>query len=89
MRCAATCLLALSLLCLGASDAWATQQVQASEAAASSKQTSKKQKTQRPPATARLAAPGGSGETPAERSARLKRECKGRPNAGACTGHTD
>ncbi len=32
--------------------------------------------------------PGGSGETPAERSARLKRECKGRPDAGACSGHT-
>lgn len=28
-----------------------------------------------------------SGETPAERAARLKRECKGRPNAGACTGY--
>ena len=32
--------------------------------------------------------PGGSGETPAERSARLKRECKGRPDAGACSGYT-
>jgi guanyl-specific ribonuclease Sa len=30
----------------------------------------------------------GSGETPAERAARLKRECKGMPNAGACTGYT-
>lgn len=41
-------------------------------------------------ATAReLSLPGGSGETKAERSARLKRECKGRPNAGACTGYTD
>jgi hypothetical protein len=29
----------------------------------------------------------GSGETPAERGARLKRECKGLPNAGACTGY--
>jgi hypothetical protein len=36
-----------------------------------------------------LSMPGGSGETKAERSARLKRECKGRPNAGACTGYTD
>lgn len=33
--------------------------------------------------------PGGSGESPAARSARLRRECKGRPNAGACTGYTD
>lgn len=29
--------------------------------------------------------PGG--ETRAERERRLKRECKGRPNAGACSGH--
>lgn len=28
----------------------------------------------------------GSAETPAQRNARLKRECKGRPNAGACLG---
>jgi hypothetical protein len=38
---------------------------------------------------AKLVAPEGSGETAAARTARLKRECKGRPNAGACTGHTD
>ena len=31
----------------------------------------------------------GSGETPAERRARLKLECKGRPNAGLCRGMTD
>ncbi|MEO6017843.1 MAG: hypothetical protein ABIP46_11350 [Polaromonas sp.] len=30
----------------------------------------------------------GSAETPAERSTRLKRECKGRVNAGACEGYT-
>ena len=33
-----------------------------------------------------------SGETPAERQrqedARLRRECRGRPNAGACLGYT-
>jgi hypothetical protein len=29
--------------------------------------------------------PGG--ETPYDRERRLKRECKGRPNAGACSGH--
>jgi len=27
-------------------------------------------------------------ESPAARRARLKKECKGRPNAGACLGHT-
>ena len=30
----------------------------------------------------------GSQETPAQRSARLKRECKDGVNAGACTGYT-
>jgi hypothetical protein len=29
-----------------------------------------------------------SSETPAARKQRLKRECKGRPNAGMCLGHT-
>lgn len=29
----------------------------------------------------------GSGETAAERDRRLQRECKGRPNAGACLGY--
>lgn len=29
-----------------------------------------------------------SGETPTAREKRLKRECRGRPNAGACLGHT-
>lgn len=29
-----------------------------------------------------------SSETPAARNKRLKRECKGRPNAGMCLGHT-
>ncbi|MDP3604304.1 MAG: hypothetical protein Q8R59_00995 [Polaromonas sp.] len=31
----------------------------------------------------------GSQETRKERSERLKRECKGQVNAGACTGYTD
>ncbi|OGB21973.1 MAG: hypothetical protein A3B67_05840 [Burkholderiales bacterium RIFCSPHIGHO2_02_FULL_66_10] len=29
-----------------------------------------------------------SSEKPAAREKRLKRECKGRPNAGMCLGHT-
>jgi hypothetical protein len=29
----------------------------------------------------------GSGETTRERDRRLQRECKGRPNAGACLGY--
>jgi hypothetical protein len=32
--------------------------------------------------------PGGSAESPADRTARLKRECRGAVNAGACTGYT-
>ena len=32
--------------------------------------------------------PGGSAESPAERTARFKRECRGAVNAGACTGYT-
>ena len=43
-------------------------------------------KTSRPPTV--LSSPG-SGETRAERTARLRRDCKGMPNAGACTGMTD
>jgi hypothetical protein len=30
----------------------------------------------------------GSGETRSERDQRLSRECRGRPNAGACEGYT-
>jgi hypothetical protein len=30
----------------------------------------------------------GSGESTTERDRRLLRECKGRPNAGACAGYT-
>ena len=30
----------------------------------------------------------GSGETPAQRTARLKRDCKGGVDAGACSGYT-
>lgn len=32
--------------------------------------------------------PGGSAESTADRTARLKRECRGAVNAGACTGYT-
>lgn len=31
--------------------------------------------------------PSGSEESAAARAQRLKRECRGRPNAGACLGH--
>ena len=35
----------------------------------------------------RLPVDNGSAETPLQRERRLKRECKGRPNAGACEGY--
>ncbi|MEN9889429.1 MAG: hypothetical protein RL559_1466 [Pseudomonadota bacterium] len=35
----------------------------------------------------RAPAQKGPGETPQERDKRLLRECKGRPNAGACEGY--
>jgi hypothetical protein len=48
------------------------------------------QTAQDPPRSSRSVRflPGPSEETPAARARRLKRECKGRPNAGACLGHT-
>ena len=65
---------------------WAT--AADNEVKAKNQPKAKAEKKQKPPSL-KLAAPGGSAETAAERRARLKRECKGRPNAGACTGHTD
>jgi hypothetical protein len=65
-------------------------QAQPREAAqARPNQTPKNSKPAKPQAAKVKVAPGGSGETAAERTARLRRECKGRPNAGACSGYTD
>lgn len=41
-----------------------------------------------PRATAQFI-PAPSQESPAERDRRLRRECKGRPNGGACLGYTN
>ena len=59
----------------------------AADASGPEKSTKKsgKKPSQKSPAPKVL--PSGSSETPAERAARLKRECKGLPNAGACTGY--
>jgi hypothetical protein len=51
-----------------------------------SAQKKKKAKT-RTGKTPSAAQQGASGESTAQRDARLKRECKGRPNAGACLGY--
>ena len=41
------------------------------------------------PKTVKVTSQKGSGETTAERDRRLMRECKGRPNAGACLGYAN
>jgi hypothetical protein len=53
----------------------------------SAQQKKKKAKTRTAKAPS-AAQQGASGESTAQRDARLKRECKGRPNAGACLGYT-
>ncbi|MFS2033666.1 hypothetical protein ACEN8I_06525 [Polaromonas sp. CT11-55] len=66
-----------------------TEPAQEGDKPAKSKSKSKSKKT-----TAKSATGGkakflnGSGETPAQRTARLKRECKGGVDAGACSGYT-
>jgi hypothetical protein len=69
------------LACLLLAAALATAQAHASSRQAPTKD----------PARARGSASAkvipGSEESSAERARRLKRECKGRPNAGACLGH--
>jgi hypothetical protein len=74
-----------AVLAQGASSAEDRKQTSAA-ADASSPQKSSKKSSQKSSAPKVL--PSGSGETPAQRAARLKRECKGMPNAGACTGYT-
>ncbi len=46
-----------------------------------------KEGTAKPPTRVRFL-DSGSGESKAAREKRLRRECKGRPNAGACLGMT-
>jgi hypothetical protein len=53
-------------------------------AASGAKSRSKKSQGRSKPA----AAPSGSEESRADRDRRLSRECRGRPNAGACLGYT-
>jgi hypothetical protein len=47
----------------------------------------KKAKTSSAKTPSAAAQQGASGESTSQRDARLKRECKGRPNAGACLGY--
>jgi hypothetical protein len=50
------------------------------------KKAKKAKKPKQPPTTAKFV--NGSAESTKERERRLKRECKGKPNAGACEGYT-
>ncbi len=77
-------LLMLSVAAHGQASGGAAGQTGTAGEAAAAKTDSKASKRRAAPKVL----PGGSSETPAERSARLKRECKGRPDAGACSGHT-
>ncbi len=84
--------LCLRHLCLGLAVAWLTSgpvHSVASQEPGSATPPAKKTKKADRPTRLSTVAPGGSGESAAERTARLRRECKGRPNAGACTGYTD
>lgn len=77
--------LALCTLTAAAAPAVASTFSTPESAAASAKAETKKAKKS---STKVKVLPGGSGETPAERSNRLRRECRGRVNAGACEGYT-
>lgn len=63
-----------------------TKPVQEGDKPAKSK--SKSKKTAKSGSGGKVKFLQGSGETPAERTARLKRECKGAVDAGACSGYT-
>ena len=68
----------LGLLALAAGLAWPT--VQAQNGTSNTTRRSRP-RTRRPPVDR------GPAETRAERDQRLLRECKGKPNAGACEGY--
>lgn len=75
-------LLTLALMCLAGSPVWA----QPAKPAAVTPGSPASATAPRPPSSVRfIKAP--SDETPAARARRLKRECKGKPNAGMCLGH--
>ena len=84
--------LAALLACAVAAPVWAAApgtppgtMANASDAAAASAQPEKSKHKKKKSSTVKY--DKGSAETTAERDRRLKRECKGRPNAGACLGY--
>lgn len=66
-----------------------TQSTDAGNVPASDKATKKAVKTAKAAHAGQVRFLPGSAETTKERSTRLKRECKGRVNAGACEGYTN
>ena len=78
LRRSGVCLLLGCGLALGLEVAWAAKTTVKAETGSGAR---------KPPSSVRLIdAP--SSEKPAARERRLKRECKGRPNAGVCLGYT-
>ncbi len=73
--------------CLGLATSYAAAPAQSPEGSKAASSQSKK--SQQQTGKTRVVVQPGSGETPSERAARLKRECKGLPNAGACTGYAN
>jgi hypothetical protein len=70
------------LIGIGAPTVALTQSQPTHKSADAKKNAQAKTKTKKPAKVQQL----GGGESTAERNSRLTRECKGRPNAGACEG---
>lgn len=64
----------------------APKTTKATKAKKEKKKTSKSSKSAKAKQVKGVQFDRGSEEGPAERDSRLRRECKGRPNAGACAG---
>lgn len=75
-------ILALVLLCLFGSSVWAQTH---KPVTVTNEATASTTDPRLPTSVRFIKAP--SDETPAARARRLKRECKGKPNAGMCLGH--
>ncbi|WP_332775084.1 hypothetical protein [Polaromonas sp.] len=67
----------------------AASQAQSADEVAAKPKKAKTTKSVKTAKVAKVKFMPGSQETTAERVARLKRECKGRVNAGACEGYTN
>lgn len=75
------------VLCLSAGGAWATSGGVDSSGCHDSKKIGFHCHPERAGAGAGASSRHASGEKVKDRERRMKRECKGRPNAGACAGY--